>query len=174
MSNLVSLKTMIYTVQELLEHHTISVFCFENMHVFRLWIKMGEKPCTHKGNNQATLRKVFGPTRIRTGDLLALMQQDHSLIRHFAFILCAIHYLFKNLSLTNRCCNCTAPPHRCKAVIFYMVRQFRQQGGQAPGSDSPLHPEANTERYYLPLNRGKKLNNPRGCRVGDYEAAKLC
>lgn len=32
----------------------------------------------------------------------------------------------------------------------------------------------NTERYYLPVNRGKKLNNPQGCGVGDYEAAKLC
>lgn len=37
-----------------------------------------------------------------------------------------------------------------------------------------LHAQANRDRYYLSLNGGKKLNNPWGCRVGDYEAAKLC
>lgn len=70
--------------------------------------------------------------------------------------------------------DCMDPPHLWMPIIFSPVKKFRDEGGPAMGSDSLLHPEANTERYYLSLNRGKKLNNPWGCRVGDYEAAKLC
>lgn len=76
-----------------------------------------------------------------------------------------LRIIFNSLTI-KLCYNCTAPPHLCMPIICYLTRH---KVSPALGSDSPLHPEANIGRYYLPLNRGKKLNNPRGCRVGDYE-----
>lgn len=66
-------------------------------------------------------------------------------------------------------------------LLIYKCQSFSTWSDSSNTKSAPLWAQIalctlkqNTERYYLPLNGGKKLNNPRGCRVGDYEAAKLC
>lgn len=76
--------------------------------------------------------------------------------------------------------NSSAAPHLRTPVSFYLVRQIKDEGGTCFGGSgggfqialcAPEQTQRDITCHWMAV---KKLNNPRGCTVGDYEAAKLC